>query len=92
LEKGFDTARIHWAGDKPPDWPEWETIIRDVMRQWRSGGEVAIEARDGGWRVTAALADTEPPEPKRDNARRHRVTEALRARGKPAGLHPAASP
>jgi hypothetical protein len=80
-------TRIHWTGEKPADWAEWESIIRGVMRQWRAGGEVAIEATDGGWRVAAALADTEPRDVKRDNARRHRVTEALRARGKPAGLN-----
>ena len=90
MENGGETARILWAGERPADWAEWEAIIRGVMRQWRAGGEVAVEAHDGGWRVTAAYADTEPRDPKRDNARRHRVTEALRARGKPAGLHPAA--
>jgi hypothetical protein len=89
LENVGESARIRWTGAKPADWTEWETIIRAVMRQWRSPGEVALEAHEGGWRVTAALCDAEAREPKRDNARRHRVTEALRARGKPAGLHPA---
>lgn len=83
--------RIQWTGDKPADWAEWEAIVHDVMRQWRSGGEVTIEAHEGGWRVTGALADAEPRDPKRDNARRHRVTESLRARGKPAGLSRIAS-
>jgi hypothetical protein len=86
LEKDGETARIRWTGDKPDDFTEWETIIRGVMRQWRAGGEVVIEAHEGGWRVGSALADTEARDPKRDNARRHRVTEALRARGKAAGL------
>ncbi len=87
MENDVETARIHWNGEKPADWAEWETIIRAVMDQWRAGGEVTIDAHEGGWRVSAALADTEPRDPKRDNARRHRVTESLRARGKPAGLN-----
>lgn len=87
MESQDGSIRINWTGEKPTDWAEWESIIRGVMRQWRAGGEVTIDAHDGGWRVTAALADAEPRDPKRDNARRHRVTEALRARGKPAGLN-----
>ena len=87
MEQSAEAGLINWTGDKPEDWPEWEAIARAVMRQWRGASEVRIEGNEGGWRVTAALADGEPRDPKRDNARRHRVTEALRARGKPAGLN-----
>lgn len=87
VENDGEKARIQWTGGKPEDFSEWEAIIRDVMRQWRAGGEVVIEGNEGGWRVASALADTEARDPKRDNARRHRVTEALRARGKAAGLN-----
>lgn len=89
VENDGDKARITWSGARPDDFAEWEAIIHDVMRQWRAGGEVVIEGHEGVWRVASALADAEPRDPKRDNARRHRVTEALRARGKAAGLHKA---
>jgi hypothetical protein len=88
MTEGTDhRGTIHWTGDKPADWPEWEAIARGVMRQWRGGGEVSLEGHEGGWRVTGALALGEPRDPRKDNARRHRITEALRARGKPAGLN-----
>ena len=87
MENDVENARIAWTGEKPADWAEWETIIRGVIRQWRAGGEVTIEAHEGSWRVASALAHSEPRDPRRDNARRHRVTEALRARGKAAGLN-----
>ena len=88
MAEGTDQGvTIHWTGEKPADWPEWEAIARYVMRQWRGGGEVSLAGQDGGWRVTAALALGEPRDPKRENALRHRVTEALRAQGKPAGLN-----
>jgi hypothetical protein len=77
---------VHWPDEKPADWTEWEAIIRDVTRHWAAPSEVSIERNGSGWRVASAVLHVEPRQPSKDNQRRHRVTEALRARGKPAGL------
>lgn len=77
---------IEWPEEKPADWVEWEAIIRDVTRHWTAPTDVRIERQGNGWRIAAAVLNTDPREPARDNQRRHRVTEALRARGKPAGM------
>jgi hypothetical protein len=81
-----DHVAIHWPDERPGDWTEWETIIRDTTRHWVAPVEVAIERQGSGWRVASTVLCVEPRQPAKDNQRRHRVTEALRARGKPAGL------
>lgn len=77
---------IEWPEEKPVDWTEWETIIRDVTRHWTAPTDVRIERQGNGWRIAAVVLKSDPREPAKDNQRRHRITEGLRARGKPAGL------
>ena len=81
---------ISWPDERPEDWTEWETITRDVAQHWPAPAEVVIERQGSGWRIASVVMDADPPQPSKDNQRRHRVTEALRARGKPAGLGGAA--
>lgn len=77
---------VTWPDERPDDWNEWEAIIRDVAQNWPAPAEVSIQRQGNGWRIGSVVLDLDPPQPSRDNQRRHRVTEALRARGKPAGL------
>jgi hypothetical protein len=77
---------IAWPEEKPADWTEWEAIIREITRHWTAPTDVSIERQAGGWRIAAVVLRSEPREPAKDNQRRHRITEGLRARGKPAGL------
>ena len=81
-----DRIAIQWPDEKPADWAEWEAIIRDITRHWSAPVEISIARQGSGWRVASAVLFVEPRQPAKDNQRRHRVTEALRARGKPAGL------
>ncbi len=83
---GGNGIAIHWPDERPADWTEWEVIIRGATQHWTAPGEISIERQGNGWRVAEAWMYVEPRQPSKDNQRRHRVTEALRARGKPAGL------
>jgi hypothetical protein len=87
LEKAAaDRVTVQWPDERPDDWMEWEAIIRDTTRHWTAPGDVTFERHGNSWRVAAVALHTEPRQPVKDNQWRHRVTEALRARGKPAGL------
>ena len=77
---------VTWPDERPVDWTEWEAIIRTVTQSWPASGEISIERQGNGWRIASVVTEVDPPQPSRDNQRRHRITEALRARGKPAGL------
>ena len=87
MEDTIENVRISWSGERPHDWADWETVIRDVMREVSGGPWDVSMGYDGEtWRVAGALASDGPRNDIADNRRRHRVTEALRAKAKPAGL------
>jgi hypothetical protein len=77
---------IEWPEEKPADWTEWEAIIRDITRHWTAPTDVSIARQGNAWRIASVVLRSDPREPAKDNQRRHRITEGLRARGKPAGL------
>jgi hypothetical protein len=89
VQDAHDAVAIRWSGDQPPDWTEWERVIRVALRQLGPGPwDVAIQYDGETWRVAGAVARDGPRNAVADNKRRHRLTEALRAQGKPAGLRP----
>jgi hypothetical protein len=93
VENTTEHVAIHWPGERPHDWAEWETVIRAVLRQAGVGPwDVVMEQQGQMWRVAGAVTRGGPRNDVADNKRRHRVTETLRAQGKPAGLRSDAPP